>query len=795
MLGLTAAALLLPSCIAPLSVSAGYGSIGVTVTIPAFTEAAYPAALKTALSKPSRYIHPDTRRVEVSVAGAGIATPLTASADIPSSSSTASLTVGSIPAGTARTVTISLYDTVDVLLAQSVSTVDVEGGATTSVTTAAVPIKVTNVTPGPYSAVTPIRGIDITSADAGKTTVYAFNLPNPGAYKVEFGDSPTYTPVLYRPDGQAVIITETVGITQYFTAAAAGIFYAVLTLPTAYAPDGPSLVLDADTRITASGPTLYVDPTLSVFDRQRAFTLTVACGYVTGTPPGILFGLAEGTSKDLSATNGSTIAVTPGATGLNPTTAAPTNCTMNFTDALLNIARTGETFTLHAVPRRVVYMNSTGTKPGDSFAAGYLTIAEAAEYIGNILPAETIPVVYAWAAGYSSTEPYSIIIGRPALVLGGCESATWTRVPDTTTSRISLANLSNDGDTSLTIAAAGTLFDRMDIQQPNNLNITVSSANSIAIVEAATFRNCVLAASGAVTINASGSALDYQFINVGATTLFRDCVIKATNVTETASIAAVTFRLINLVAATEFDRCSILGEAITMNATGNSINCRAIEINTDSAVTILNSVVSPGTITYASGPYGTTAYGVYRSFDLTMLNIAGSTIHSGKDVSGNTNCHYHSVYLGSINNTMNISNSLFICDNPGGDGNDYALFSGSPTTANIHHTAIGFVNNTAFTIAIISGTSYIPSAWQGYGTANLFSLFSALGLLGSGDPTDPDFAKPSNTSTTLSTGGATLTTANTGFTLSGDSLGTAFAVDRLGNARTAPYTIGAYEYN
>lgn len=750
---LAAAALLLVACAAPLSANLSRGAVAVTVTIPAVSCAAYPAALKTALSKPSRFIHPDTQRVEVSVSGADIATPLTESADIPPGSASASLTVGAIPAGTARTVTVSLYDAGAVLLAQSVSTVSISDGATTPVTATAVPVALEpSVEPGPYVAGT--YGVLLGPTFGGKTTVFPFDLTNAGKYTVSFSD-PAYIPQLYGPDGRSIELTHIGGTSlRSFTADRAGDYYAVLTLSSGY-EGGGQLALDADIRVTASGPTLYVDPTLTVFDRQRAFTLTVACGYVTGTPPGILFGTAEetGTGKDISAVNGATITVTPGTTGLNPTAAAPTDCTMNFTDALLNIYRTGETFSLHAAPRTVVYLGGAGVKPADSAATATTGLGAAAYEVNN----ETALPVIAVLKDYSTVDPSIVTIDDPAIVLGGCDGTAWTREPAHGISTVNVRSSTNVSTLQTAMTAVGTVFDSLQFL--------------------------------CVGTNASAS---HATVLAAGKTFFRDCEFRFRNTTVNGSSGAVNYAYLRLDTQTELDRCSVIGEGVALNASSNSVAIRAIDITTDSAITILNSVVSPGNVTYAAGTMNSYSYGIYSSASLTQLNLAGSTVSGGAAVTESSYYRFNAVYLSAANNTLQFSNNLIVCDNPLSASANYAIFSFlATTTPKFQNNLIAYVNDPLTNDITTINYSYSnKSTWPtAFGTTNLFSLLSELSI-STNDATQSAYLKPTGASP-LTTGGATLTAAAAGFPPSGGEA--AFAVDRLGNPRTAPYTIGAYE--
>jgi hypothetical protein len=182
-----ACALALAACRSPVSSSKDLtGSVAVAVTVPARAESSVPAALREALSDKGRYIHPDTRAVEAVIAGEGISAPLSARTDLADGETSAVVRFSSVPAGSGRTLTVSLYDAGGALLARGTSNLDIEAGERTEVDIAAVPIGADTAVPGPYEP--GVRGTEIDSGDAGATRIVRFDLPKAGAYVVYFTD-------------------------------------------------------------------------------------------------------------------------------------------------------------------------------------------------------------------------------------------------------------------------------------------------------------------------------------------------------------------------------------------------------------------------------------------------------------------------------------------------------------------------------------------------------------------------------------------------------------------------------
>jgi hypothetical protein len=549
-----------------------------------------------------------------------------------------------------------------------------------------------------------------------------------------------------------VTTQQTSAYTKSFTAAVPGSYYVALDVPAEYSFEA-NLTIDADTTVTASGPTLYVDPTLTVMDRQRAFTLTVACGYAPGTPQAA-FGAAEGLGWGTIATNGSTITIQPGSTGLIPTETPPTECALDFTDALLGFPRenaTASEFTLHAAPRTVVYVNTGGAKPVDTTASGQEGLSNAV----SAIPSETPFPVIAARDGYSMYDPVSFItITKPALILGGCDGTTWTRGR---THGMSIVNVPASTTVStLTVSggASGTVFDSLRILRGNS-TVTASHA-TILIADTTRFRDCEIRFQD-TSINPPGTDVAYAYLRFGA--------------------------------EAELDRCTIVGGTVSINATTYIGSVRAVEVTTIISTRIVNSVISPGTVT-ATGPASSFSNGVYVGVagDAT-LNVAGSTISAGAGSSSNH--RFNSVYsLYPL--TLRMSNCLLISDNTNGQPANYALYTPSTSSTNVRNTLLAYpLDPASADIALVDGTSRNAEWWpMAVPTANLFSLLGALSL-GSTAPTSPDYLKPAGSSP-LTTGGVALTTAIAGFTPGGGA--DAFLVDRSGNPRTAPWTIGAYEY-
>jgi len=736
-------------------VSGGHGSVAINLSIPAVTAATYPEALKKALSSPSRFIHPDTRRVEASVTAADISVPLVGSVDIAAGQTSASITITAIPTGTNRTVTIKLYDTGGTLLAQNSSVVTVSDGTTSPVALTAVPISTNTVMPGPFLSGT--YGVALGPADAGKTHIFAFVLPKAGAYTLYFSDNtiPTF-PTVYAPDGTLTAATAVSGTMKSFTASVAGTYYVVITVPSGYTSE-PQLAVDADIRTSFVGPTFYVDSSIPIIDRKRVFSLNPASGIDTVAAYDVTFSPPAVGSLTTSPT-ASGITITPQATTFPAQSAAPA-AIFTFTDALLGIARS-ETVAM-PIPRTIIYLSTSGTPPSDSLAMGASSLYAAA----GALPSTDLglPVIAA-SADFSNTETIGITVNFAALVVGGCVESTWTRTAAHGTSTVNLkaatypALLVNAG-------GAGTIFDGMNFLQTTPYAVT-----------------------GVVNTN---------IIQVSGKSTFRDCIIRMGNLSITPTMT-ISHIFVYADAELEFDRCSVLGGDVTLNNnTGYSSYIFAIQTAVATVpLTIVNSVICPGNIYYPATGSPCYSRGINITVANSVLNIAGSTISAGNTNSATGILHSNTVYFSSSTPTFRASNNLFLYDITTDAIYNYAIYDSSANVLVCQNNMISCypADPGLAVIALIASVSYYQTTWPNYvtyGTGNQFSLESALNLTAL-SPTAAGFVKPSAASA-LTTGGANLQVTAPGFTLSGDTSGVAFLVDRDGNPRTAPWTIGAYE--
>ncbi len=257
------------ACSSPFNGSGRNSSVQVSIRIPAVDRIINQNA-------GGRFIHPDTKYLVVSLSGEGMET-VSEDATVAVWADRYTIKVLDVPPGDNRTITVSLYDAPGegkILLAEGTTTMKVLADAVNSVSVTAVPKNAV--------ALTLEVAATLPAGSGGKTFVYYAEVPVDRTFSVALSEA-SIVPTLYNAGGTNIEGTSTGSGVVVCKAAAAGVYYAVVTIPAAFTDSSTitiSLVSNAR-EITAFG-----------------FSAPVSVGVITGT--NIAVTLPFGTS-DVSA--------------------------------------------------------------------------------------------------------------------------------------------------------------------------------------------------------------------------------------------------------------------------------------------------------------------------------------------------------------------------------------------------------------------------------------------------------------------------------------------------------------
>lgn len=573
----------------------GSGSVEVSISIPErLGRSALPADLQRALrpaeGATSRFINPDTRYIQATVwVGGNRGNPITASIAIPLDSASASLSVRKVPIGN-HTLTVSLYDggNPPVLLSEGTSPISVIYRMTARANVTAVPVTDDSFPPGPFGA----YGATIAAPNSGGVFVYKVSVPRSGPYRLRCEEASGKNVLgadnvfLYDAKGRKVPSTHS-GSGSFegeYAGLDAAVYYAVIESPT-NENDALRVSLDADMRITMTANTAYVDTDLTVMDRTRPFTLNVPCG--CSSVQGISFGSAEGRGAPYSLQpDARTISVTPGANGLTSWDTDSPGSSVDFTDGLLGIARTGVVFRFAGAPHRFVYCNAAGSRPADSSGAAATTLNAAIATLNTLSEGAAIALL--------DGESYSLAqagIDNPAILLSGC-SSTGTRGAAYGKNPVTCS----EKRYGLAVNADNSRISGLDFSIPGG-NVT-SSEYFFSIAGSCVLSDCGFSYSGNLSL-ASASSIEYSALYISA-------------------------------AQVSLDRCSIVLPGLALAGAGTHRVSGIQDLATANvALAISNSLISAGTPT-ATSASGQTFCGLYLpSMSNGFLTLAGSTVSSG----------------------------------------------------------------------------------------------------------------------------------------------------------------------
>jgi hypothetical protein len=739
------------------------GEVEISLTIPeSLSRSALPAGILEALVPSdfaaSRFIHPDTRLIEASIAVNGGDETIRSEATIRSGATSTTITLRRVPMGQ-HIITLSLYDGGDppVLLSRGSSSITVTPKQSAKASITAVPITELSFGPGPYSGG---FGINIGTEHSFDFLVYRVDLPAAGPYALYFkgnNERPLSGAVIYDSTGKKVALTAagrgSAGYNSF--SAQAGRYYAAVSIPD-LGSGNATLAIDADTNPSLDIKSVNIDQALSVMDKLRFFTITIPCGYGPIGGVSTYFAAAEGTVPPvLVAVNSTTILVKPQPNSILSLAYAPSGCALIFIDPMIGQNRTVN-FNFPGAPRDFAYCPAD-YKPADTGSTGYATMRDAV-YAFRTNRDNPVIVVQ---EGASLTETTVTSFGEPMLLIGGC-AANGTRTASHGTSAIHLWTFTNALNTSM----PNTIFDSLDFQIPGG-DLSGSSQYAISLGASTIFRNCAI----------RGGALSFP-----ANTSYSYSLVFMTGVS--------TF---------VFDRCSILGGSHTVNA--NAVpTLRAVDC-ADSGATleVVNSLVDPGEINAPTA--NGFSYGIHMSQG-APLYLVGSTVSGG--VSSHSTANYHAIYCPNAS-ACRIVNSVLVQGKAttSATGDSSILYDSGAIAS-----ALPICANSIFSISTIprivhypvyGGSAYTWSAFSGLKPGNSYMNASSLNLTSMIVGEDSFLRSQAASAAALRTGGADLSVAETLTALELDSLDSSIDLraDRLGAVRTGDgatgYTIGAYE--
>lgn len=213
----------LSSCFQSLSPRGENGSVVLKIAVPSFQSVTEPIS-------GARFIHPDTKKLVLTVSGKDIES-ITEIKTLVSGESEIIIEVNTIPSGSNRTIEVSLYNGDDVLVAKGSTTVHIQSNAKKPISITAIPVNAITLEIGVASAA-------ISSSMSGKTIVYAVSVVAPGTHAVSSATGVRFN--MFDSAGKKVPPTEEGGATFYLSA---GINFLTATMPTNYANESATVTL------------------------------------------------------------------------------------------------------------------------------------------------------------------------------------------------------------------------------------------------------------------------------------------------------------------------------------------------------------------------------------------------------------------------------------------------------------------------------------------------------------------------------------------------------------------------
>lgn len=764
-IGAAALLLALGACKSPVSGAASRGRLVVAISIPAGGQATEAAASRS--DGGARFVHPDTRRVVVEVEADDIDTPLSAADELDDGQTTATVRIDSIPEGTARKVTVTLYGAGGAPLARASTTVDIRGGETVGAELSPVPVAYRELAPGPFGAAGPGGvpcGAVLAPGESEPAVVYAAALPKPGAYRVRVaagGTEPVGGFELYDAEGRSVPVSADPGASDYGSFSAdAGTYYLLVEGP----DGGAGLVceLDADTSASYVGPVIAADHREPMMDRARPAPIRAACG-ATGSVQASISG--EEWELDAAAQPDGTIRLE----APFPERSAPIAADISFTDALLGFPRTVSGVALPA-PRAVYYAAASGSDAGDGgIGAPKRTLAAAAAAVAA--GSDDEPVILVSAPG-ALIETAPVEVSKKALILGGA-AADGSRSAAATPSAVYVATGSAPGYAA-SVSAAGTLIDGIEFR--------------------------------AIDTTYPESAL-YTLLQVSADLTMRRCALIAGN---TANAMEYHFVLVSGSPAVDLHRCSILGGTFSGSATGVAVVYGLLANGSSPTVTIVNSVVHPGTLAPGSSS-SALIRGVQLDQSTSTLRLLGSTVSSGF-LSSAVDKAATNVAAVRAAGALRVFNNLLILDNAwrGADAAHaaYALvYSSAEAYGNVSRNFFGHQSQAGTPLYLVYNgealgldSFFAEDCGNTYFWGALADELSLGGFSRTAAPGTLDFRPTAASPAALRANGAVLSAwsdAALGFAPTAEQRAE-LAMDRDGKARSGSgstgWTLGAYEY-
>jgi len=688
----------------------------------------------------SRFIHPDTRFVSVSVSGGGLQSPIVVSTEIAAGESAAALSVEGLTPGKTYTVTASAFDGPGGSALSAASVEVATSAGNNPVALALLPVGVTDLEAGP-------AGTEW-AAGADTFAVYRVSLPAAGDYQCSAGiggQTPLPLYGLYGPDGAQVAgFSTNPSDAAYgrFSAEGAGYYYLAVSRA---APDALTVKLDVRFSYAVLGRVNVID---STYVRDANLPVLIDCSVPVSSPT-IVAGWEGGTTL---STSGSRIVATRsgGFTAETGTSTVPVNLTV--VDGVLGATRT-ISFDRSAF-KRFIYLEAGGINNDGPYGDPAGTLAAATETANNDT-SDTTAIVLPAGTNVVEGESEWAYASKDMLIIGGCAKAAGYWFKDSgggrsTVTYPSAPSFIFNGRTEQTIVSG--------IDFRKGFYAGTSQASLVGFVSSSSvLYDCSLVMDG---FNRPDAALDFSVINSDASSVpfIRSCRVEIGSITQ------------------------------TLASTGASV----YGIRANGGLTLVSSVVKGATLGCSSTVSGT--WGIYGVG--AQLGAAGNVVIVGSTVYAGRSTYADNALVALLDNALLISNgsdntwlynSIFLVDTVGTYDNPIAIYSAALFP-------IAAIENSSFTdtpyIMYFAGTP-VDSIGLNNGGTRVGNVAYSNAVHDFVDFAAGDYRLTAGSPSVLRGGGLDIF----GTPLSA-LIQNAAVIDPAGTVRTAngAWSIGAYEY-
>jgi len=392
----------LSACSLPFLQEKKAGTVLVSVTVPGVVS-----------ETGARFIHPDTKKIIVTVTGADMA-PMTGTSLVSINDKTATVELTDITAGVNRKITASLRDSADTVLAEGSVVTDIAEASITKAAITAKPVGATAATLG--------APVIIPANSAGKTFMYSFTIAAAGDYLATpvLDGTNHLTPSIYDTDGIAVGTAPVSGDTCSFKASAAGTYYVILTLSSTWTGSATLAVTPASIPAKAITTFIFASPPASgtITEGTHSIAITVPVGTdVTSLVPAIVHngasispvsGVAQNFTNPVTYTVTASDGTTQAYTVTVTVSASSSKAITSFGFATPAVSGT-VTEAIHSIAVTVPFGTSV-TALVPSIAHTGSTISPANGVAQNF----TNPVTYTVTAADGTTQAYTVTVNVAA---------------------------------------------------------------------------------------------------------------------------------------------------------------------------------------------------------------------------------------------------------------------------------------------------------------------------------------------------------------------------------------------